>query len=717
MFMAAPLRAEDRPMSVDDVLALERLDRATVSPDGTLVAAVVLRGALPGETFGRATYEIDPSRGDVWIIERSTGKRRNITRGRARAAGAWCATWSPDGRRLAFLSTRPEGKEPRGGDNVRLYVWNRPMERLRRLGDWAVVTQTRYGGTQSKLDIAGPGASAPDACMPGDENPPFAWLDARRLLVAALPPGRSSALLDASDRVYRHTEATREAMRAGREAKVSASGSGAERTGAGPGETAILAIVDAETGSRMDVAEVPAYPFNGSIGVRVSPDGRRAAVLATVGAIAPRAGIPWPRNDGEWIVEKRLGFVDLLGGRPVTWLSLPPEARLPVTLEGWSADGRTVSLTARGRPQDREAGRFSANPETGGTAALPAVPEPPPQPRPAGLPAKAELIAHDSRGIVWSENTPQGTFLRASAAGGQTLELLALNRHLANVDLGRTIIFDYSGGGGRPLKAAVLLPPGYRDGDRLPVIIWVYGGYTVQGPDDYFLDPYMPGIYNLRLYAAKGYAVLIPSIPLKRDGTQDHLPALAPAVLPAIDKLAAMGIADPARVGVMGQSYGGYTALGLATQTGRFRAVIAIAALSDLAAFHGAFDSTARGYPGIEHEKSANGLIAEVGGAAMQVPPYVDPDRYRRNSPLAFVDRVTAPVLLVHGEQDSRGSMYQSEAFFTELWRQGKTARILRYWGEDHALGASPATVRSVVDEIIRWFDKYLAPTASRQPR
>jgi dipeptidyl aminopeptidase/acylaminoacyl peptidase len=716
--MAAPLRAEDRPMSVADVLALERLDRATVSPDGALVAAVVLRGALPGETFGRATYEIDPSRGDVWIIDRSTSERRNLTRGRARAAGSWCATWSPDSQRLAFLSTRPEGNEPRGGGNVRLYVWDRPTDRLRRLGDWAVVTQTRYGGTQSKLDIAGPGAAAPDACMPGDENPPFTWLDARRLLVAALPPGRTSGLLDASERVYQHTNATREALRAGKEAMVSASGSGAERTGAGRGETATLAIIDAETGIRTDVAEVPAYPFNGSIGVRVSPDGRRAALLATVGAVAPQAGVPWPRNDGEWMVEKRLGFVDLLGGHPVTWLPLPAEARLPVALEGWSADGRTVSLTARGQPQDRNAGRFSANPETGGTAALAVLPQLPAQPRPAGLPGTAELIAHDAKGIVWSEKTPGGTFLRASAvAGGQPRELLALNRHLANVDLGRTIVFDYAGSDGKPLKAVVLLPPGYRDGDRLPAIIWVYGGYTVQGPDDYFLDPYMPGIYNLRIYAAKGYAVLIPSIPLKRDGTQDHLPELARAVLSAIDKLATMGIADPARVGVMGQSYGGYTALGLATQTDRLRAVIAIAPLSDLAAFHGAFDPTARGYPGIEHEKSANAVIAELGPSAMQVPPYADPDRYRRNSPLAFVDRVTAPVLLVHGEHDIRGSLYQSEAFFTELWRQGKTARILRYWGEDHALGASPATVHSVVDEITRWFDKYLAPSASQQPR
>lgn len=270
-------------MSVSDVLAIERLERASVSPDGGLVAAVVLRAALPGEVYGRAAYEIDPSRGDVWIIDRATGAQRNLTRGQSRAAGAWCAMWSPDGQRLAFLSTRPEGAEPRGGDNVRLYVWSRRTDGLHRLGDRAIMTQTRYGGGLHKLDIAAPGAEAPIPCMPVDEKPPFVWLDAHRLLVAAVPPGKTSGLLDASERLDRHIDATQKTLRAGSEALVSVSGSGAERTRAEPDERAILAIVDAQTDRWADVTSVPAYPFNGSLGVRVSPDGRRAAVLATVG--------------------------------------------------------------------------------------------------------------------------------------------------------------------------------------------------------------------------------------------------------------------------------------------------------------------------------------------------------------------------------------------------------------------------------------------------
>lgn len=715
---ASPLKAQPRPMTVDDVLAIERLDRASVSPDGALVAAVVLRGALPGETYGRISYEVDPSRADVWIVDRATGAKRNLTQGRALAAGAWCATWSPDGQRLAFLSTRPEAQEPRGGDNVRLYMWDRKTDRVRRIGYWPVVTQTRYGGTIRKLDIAGARAAAPDPCTVGDENSPFAWLDQRRLIVAMLPAGRISGVIDASDRTYRHTQATRAAIRAGSDVMVSASGSGTERTTAVSDDSAILAIVDTELRTRTDIATVPAYPFNGSLGVRVSPDGRRAAVLATIGAIPPRAGIAWPRNDGDWMVEKKLGLVDIARDRPIKWVTLPASARLPVALEGWSGDGRTIAFTARARPQDQSTTRYSIDRSATTATPLAAAQGAAAPARPTGLPPRATLLASDGEGLVWSETTLSGTFVRAlPTAGGTARDLLALNRHIAKVDPGRTSMFDYVGSDGTPLKAAVLLPPHYRPGERLPVIMWVYGGYSVRGAEDDYLDRFMPGIYNMRLYAARGYAVLIPSMPLRRDGTQDHLMALAPSALPALDKLVAMGIADPARVGVMGQSYGGYTALGLATQSDRFKAVVAIAPISDLAAYHGAFDVTARGYPGIEHEKSANPLITEVGVSALQLPPYADPDRYRRNSPLSFVDRVTAKVLLIHGEQDLRGSMFQSEAFFTALWRQGKTARILRYWGEDHSIASSPATVRNVVDEIIGWFDKYLAPTDARPAR
>src|SRR5436305_14054092 len=124
----------------------------------------------------------------------------------------------------------PERAEPRGCDNFRLYAWDRRTDGLRRLGDRAVMTQTRYGAGLHKLDLAGPGRTEPEPCTAGEENPPFVWLDTHRLLVATLPAAQISGLLDASERVERHIDATRSALRAGKKAIVSASGSGGERT-------------------------------------------------------------------------------------------------------------------------------------------------------------------------------------------------------------------------------------------------------------------------------------------------------------------------------------------------------------------------------------------------------------------------------------------------------------------------------------------------------
>lgn len=131
---------QHRLLGIDEVLGMQHLDEAILSPDGEWVAASVQRPASAHEVYGRTAYEVDPSRDDIWLISRRTGERRNISRGAMGAAGYWCAAWSPDGRRLAMLSTQPEHGEPSGGNNVRLYVWDRQTGALVRMSDAPVMT-------------------------------------------------------------------------------------------------------------------------------------------------------------------------------------------------------------------------------------------------------------------------------------------------------------------------------------------------------------------------------------------------------------------------------------------------------------------------------------------------------------------------------------------------------------------------------------------------
>ncbi len=830
----APAR---HPLTIDDVLDTVSLDRVTPSPDGEWVAAVVPRPARAGETAGRNAYETDPSRSDVWLVSRRTGERRNVSNGAAKAAGFWCATWSPDGRMLAMLSTSPEGAEPRGGDNVRLYVWDRVDGHVRRLSSTAIMTQGRYGSGLYPLDVRGgaDGGSIAHPCRLDDENAAFAWLDDHRLIALMLPPGQVSALLDQYGRPFDEAGRTRAALRDGRTPTVTAVGSGDARI---PRDEvrwrATLTILDARSGATAPVADLPIYPFSGELTVSIAPDLRRVAILAPVRKLPFANGIAAPFNNGDWHVEKRLGVVDLEPGGSVRWATLPPAAQLPLELLDWSLDSRRVAMRARGTVSDRTSTAFVLDaaslavdgigkdlvmtasslgqkverptalwsdathvllrarqkdgkrddwwlaPRKGApinvTAALTAIPatfrrradgrlvtiadgrlatlnhrtaslapigdplrkdaaillpDDPVRRSPTVLLAAdghfdkidansgrsvasarfatGEIHALDERGLIWSEQTATGLFLRETRLeNGAQRELLAVDRHLNAVAWGERRIIDYSTAGGTPLKAAVILPPDYRPGRRYPVLTWVYGGYQVSGLDDFWLNRYAPGIYNLQLYAAHGYVVLVPSMPTARDGKENVYAALPGGVMPAIDKLVALGIADPDRVAVMGQSFGGYTVYALVSQSDRFRAGIAVAGITDPAQAWGQFDPTARGYPGFEDEKSDNWSIYE--NAYGDAPPYASPELWARGSALAHVDRVHTPLLMIHGELDIRDPLAQVEPFYFALSRQGKTARLLRYWGENHSLAASPANVRNVYDETLAWLDRYNAP-------
>ena len=295
--------------------------------------------------------------------------------------------------------------------------------------------------------------------------------------------------------------------------------------------------------------------------------------------------------------------------------------------------------------------------------------------------------------------------------------MLALDAHLAGVNWGETRLIDYRDSAGTPLKATAILPPDYRPGQRYPTLLWVYQGYRVQGLEgDYFTDPFMPGLYNLYLYAAKGYVILIPSMPFESGGINplEAQTSMLPPVMSAIDRLVDLGIADPARLGVMGQSRGGYSVYSLLTQTSRFKAAVAMAGISNLSTFYQLFDPTAYGYPGIEHEKSDNWVI--IRQFNLEGPPATDETRYARNSPIKFADRVTTPLLMVHGTADIRGSAAEAEQFFYALYGQGKTARLLRYGGEDHSLAQSPANIRDIFGEMTAWFDHYVKNPEPREP-
>jgi dipeptidyl aminopeptidase/acylaminoacyl peptidase len=248
--------AQQRPLAVDDLFRLEALGNVAVSPDGRDVAVVVQRAWTDPRTF--RPYDLfGNDHADLWLLPARGGPARNLTHGARDGSGYWNPVWSPGGRSVALLSTR-------GGDNVRLYVWDRGSGRLRRL-------------TERGVDLrAGTNAG-------GDWPPqPVEWVDSTHLLVTVLPQGEQPAEYRARRQAQRSaTAAWAEAAR-GQVPTASVLESGVS-----PAQSpAELLLVDAATGrSRMLVSGAIRH-------VLLAPDRRHVAVVVQDPAVPPAAGRP-----------------------------------------------------------------------------------------------------------------------------------------------------------------------------------------------------------------------------------------------------------------------------------------------------------------------------------------------------------------------------------------------------------------------------------------
>jgi dipeptidyl aminopeptidase/acylaminoacyl peptidase len=183
---------------------------------------------------------------------------------------------------------------------------------------------------------------------------------------------------------------------------------------------------------------------------------------------------------------------------------------------------------------------------------------------------------------------------------------------------------------------------------------------------------------------------------------------LAKTVLPGVNKVIEMGIADPERLGVMGHSYGGYSTLGLIVQTGRFKAALEADGVADLISSYGAM---------LNNGAAFGTSIAEHGQGLMGGTPWEFRDRYIENSPFFYLDRVETPLLIVHGGLDLDVASFLGDEVFVALRRLGKEVEYAKYKGEEHSpLYWSYANQVDFCQRMIAWFDVHLKPQAQSKP-
>lgn len=259
---------------------------------------------------------------------------------------------------------------------------------------------------------------------------------------------------------------------------------------------------------------------------------------------------------------------------------------------------------------------------------------------------------------------------------------------------GRAELIDFTSATGRKLQAALLYPADFDQARKYPMIVYTY---ELLSQDVHrYVVPSERSYYNFSVFTANGYFVLMPDIVYRgRDPGRSALAAVEPAVQAIIDR----GLVDPARIGLVGHSWGGYQATYLPTQTNIFAASVAGAPITNFLSFAGAIHWRP-GFPELDHW--------ETGQARMDVAPWEDFDAHVRNSPAAFVQKLETPMLMTFGDADGTVDWHQGIEFYNFARRAGKQDFVmLVYPGEDHGLRKKENQI-DYHRRILQWFGHWL---------
>jgi len=274
----------------------------------------------------------------------------------------------------------------------------------------------------------------------------------------------------------------------------------------------------------------------------------------------------------------------------------------------------------------------------------------------------------------------------------QERQITTVDPQLSKYTYGRTELVKWNSTEGAPLEGVLVLPAHYVQSQKYPTVLFVY-------PDDDFSD--LLNGFNVagleQMLATRGYAVLLASTIVRPEG--GLMQSIAHSVVPAAQKLIEMGIADPDRLGLMGGSFGGYATAAVVTQTALFRAAVVMCGDADLLSSYGQL-----------HDDGATdqGWLAS-GQYKLHATLWEHPERYIENSPIFYLDKVTTPVLILHGAHDDRVLINQGRELYADLNQLGKEVMLRQYDLEGHALGAAKFADRAdMIYSQIEWFDRYL---------
>lgn len=244
------------------------------------------------------------------------------------------------------------------------------------------------------------------------------------------------------------------------------------------------------------------------------------------------------------------------------------------------------------------------------------------------------------------------------------------------------------------------LPEAAGDGPP-PVIVIPYPGKTHPTPPRAMRPQAIQMTQNGALLVAAGYAVLYPDLPTNSEPSD----GLAERILAVVDAAAADGSVDAERIGLWGHSFGAWAVVLSATQSSRFKAVVALNGRYNLPAALIGLSPHQRMRGDNDEDAIGSARWLETGQAGMLKAYWSDPERYRRASAFERADRIRAPILFIHGEMDI--STGQAEQMYAALLRLDRPVALTYLFGEDHSIH-NPGNARVYYEQVTAWFDRHL---------
>jgi dipeptidyl aminopeptidase/acylaminoacyl peptidase len=630
--------ATKRRMSFDDVVALRTVADPQLSPDGQWVAY----------TVSRADLEQNASDADIWLAStlgefpsRLTTSKKNDTSPR----------WSPDGKRLAFISAREEkpqiflmpvgGGEPerltehKGG--VRSIAWSPDGKSIAFIAD-----QEPTPAEEKRI-------KEKDDAIVVDTNYKF-----NRLWVIDVAT-RSARMLATGEVVASDPQWSPDGTRI------------AYATNPTP---------RADDGSLTDIWVIPvaggaARPLVAGAGAdqspRWSPDGTQIAYVT---------------SPGRDVRQLRLAVIPAVGGRSRL---VAPEFVYAPQAPTWSPDGRTLYFSAPMRTTTQ----LFAVPAGGGA--------PRQLTRHSGV-ITAASFARDGRAVAFTSSTSQRPAdVQFAALGGDPLaprQLTDHNPQVRDLLLGTSEVVAWKSSDGLEVEGLLLRPVGYEAGKRYPLVAYIHGGPAGAWTQSFAASWSNPG----QVLAGQGYAVFYPNprgstgygetflrANIKDWGAGDYRD-----IQTGIDALVAKGIADSTKLAQSGWSYGGYMTAWTLTQTNRFKALVVGAGLTDMYSMYATNDipGTLDGYFGAE--------------------PWNDTTEYRKRSAMTYIKNARTPTLILHGQADLRVPIGQAQELYVGLKKNGVPVQLVMYPREPHGLQEPRHQIDKMRREV-EWIGRWIA--------